>query len=102
MSSDAVTLFLGLLVGGLGMLTVVLLTLFVVGSWLQYAERERRYDRERNAAVQPPVIYITQQPQLPTPPPNRVLCDPQGTYADDGASYPVGAWRWLPPVEVRR
>ncbi len=109
MSSDAVTLFLGLLVGGLGMLTVILLVLFLVGSFWQYTERERRYERERERN-QPAVIVIqaqpqAQQPQRLQPPPNVVMCDPQNAYIDSGFGYPAGTWQWDEPqrrIEVRR
>ena len=91
MSSDAIAIFLGLLVGGLGVLTVVLLTVFVVGSWVQHNERERRYERmerERYQQLpmqhyQPPVIVV--QGQLP----NRLTMDPN---ANSDAEYPV-VWR---------
>ena len=83
MSSDAVAIFLGLLVGGLGVLTVVLLTVFVVGNWVQHNERERRYERmerERYQQLpmqhyQPPVIVVTTA-QLPNTPP-MANCDYQ-------------------------
>lgn len=91
MSSDVVTLFLGLLVGSLGVLTVVLLTVFVIGSWMQHNARERRYERmerERYQQLpmhqyQPPVVVV-QAPQ-----PNRASMDPN---TNSDVEYPV-VWR---------